>query len=159
MPCWVDSSSVLSVPLRNSVGQTYFAHKALHTPTILASARHHIIHSVPGDGVYHLDAVHQCRQRVDDRRCRPAVQGLDKTFEGVQELNVVLGFVSRLGHVDVDLPHALLSVTSEMRGELLVNAPSRRQNNRDPPYKASWQKSGFLKFRGMFRSANATYVR
>lgn len=65
--------------------------------------------------MYHLDAVHQRRQRVDDRCCRSAVQGLDKTFEGVQELHVVLGFVSRLGYIDVDLPHAL-SVTSGCEG-------------------------------------------
>lgn len=56
--------------------------------------------------MYHLDAVHQRRQRVDYGGRSSTVQGLDEALESVKELDVVLSLVCGLGDVDVDLRQA-----------------------------------------------------
>lgn len=58
---------------------------------------------VPGNGVYHLDAVHEGRQSVDDSRGGPAVQGFDEALQSIEELYVVLRLIRGLGNVHVNL--------------------------------------------------------
>lgn len=65
--------------------------------------------TIPGDCVYHLDAVHQRRQRVDDGGCGPAVQGFDEALEGVEEFDVVLGLVCGLGNIYVNLQQCVIT--------------------------------------------------
>eukprot|EP00968_Pinguiococcus_pyrenoidosus_P007308 scaffold486_cov254-Pinguiococcus_pyrenoidosus.AAC.1 len=75
---------------------------------------------VPGDGVDHLDGVHERRQRIDDAEWRAAVQRLDEALEREEVLDVVLGLVGRLGDVDVDLLPA-----PQQRDDLLLGRVGR----------------------------------
>lgn len=58
---------------------------------------------LPGNGVYHLDAVHEGRQSVDDSRGSPTVQGFDEALQRIEELHVVLRLVGGLGNIHVNL--------------------------------------------------------
>lgn len=57
---------------------------------------------VSGDGVDHLDAVHEGGKGILDRVRGAFVEGLDELLEGREVLDVVLGLVKGLGHAQLD---------------------------------------------------------
>jgi hypothetical protein len=57
---------------------------------------------VSGDGVDHLDTVHQSWESLLDSFWISIVEWLDKFLEGLKVLNVILGFVQSLGNSKLD---------------------------------------------------------
>lgn len=57
---------------------------------------------VPGDGMDHLDAVHQGRECVLDRIRGSLIEGLDELLESRKILNIVLGLVESLSDTELD---------------------------------------------------------